>query len=437
MHVFPGLDEHRTNTMEKIGRYEIKALIGQGGMGTVYRALDPVLGRYVALKTATMASDPQDLLRTQGITRCLTEARLSSQLIHPNIVITYDAGFEQNCFFMALEFIDGTSLQSRIKQGPMDPVQAAEIIFNVCHALHHMHGKGLVHLDVKPANIMITRMGEVKLMDFGIARVLKSKQDTNSSAGSVPYMSPEQAGAGYTNDHRSDIFSLGIVLYELLSGTRPFHGDNAYQIIYNILNSPPPPLDERFPDIPDDLSAVLEKALEKQPEKRFASAKEFADALVPVLRGKSTRALSDEDIRKIDILRRLTFFQYFQNDHMERVLSISGWQVHKKGSFIIEPSEHDSHIYILVSGRASLIIKDTVETFSPGECFGEASILFQKPRQAKVKAETDCLVMSINAHILNQEDPGLQVMFLKEFYRKKTRQLVHSNLKLIKSSPAQ
>lgn len=419
--------------MEKIGRYEIKTLIGKGGMGTVYRALDPVLGRYVALKAITMDVGPDDLANTQGISRCLAEARLSSQLIHPNIVITYDAGFERNIFFMALEYIDGTGLHSRVKQGPMEPVQAAEIVFNVCHALHYIHEKGLVHMDVKPANIMVTRIGEVKLMDFGIARVLKTKKASDECSGSVPYMSPEQTGAKYESDHRSDIFSLGVVLYELLSGKRPFPGENAFQMIYNILNTPHPPLEDTISGLPEDLLNVLDKALQKKPENRFNTAKEFADALVPVLRGNTNKALSSEDKRKMDILRRLTFFQHFQNDNMERVLNISSWNVHKKSSFIIEPCEHDSHIYILVSGRASLVISgETIETFSPGECFGEASILFQKPRQASVRAETDCLVMSLNAHILNQEDPGLQVMFLKEFYRKKTRQLVHSNLKLIK-----
>ena len=161
--------------MEKIGRYEIKAIIGKGGMGTVYRALDPVLGRYVALKAITLEDTGEDLTKNQGIARGLAEARLSSQLIHPNIVITYDAGFERNVFFMALEYIEGIGLHSRVKQGPMEPVQAAEIVFNVCHALHYIHGKGLVHLDVKPANIMLTRIGEVKLMDFGISRVLYSK----------------------------------------------------------------------------------------------------------------------------------------------------------------------------------------------------------------------------------------------------------------------
>ncbi len=426
------------NAVDKVGRYEIKAQIGKGGMGTVYRALDPVLGRFVALKTITMEIDGGDLLKNQGIARGLAEARLSSQLIHPNIVITYDAGLERNIFFMALEFIDGTGLQSHVKKGPMEPVRAAEIIFNVCHALHYIHEKGLVHLDVKPANIMLTRMGEVKLMDFGIARALASKKATAECSGSVPYMSPEQSGAGYESDHRSDIFSLGVVLYELLTGQRPFPGENAFQIIYNILHSPPVPADEIIPGLPEELLTIIEKALSKKPESRFGSAREFADALLPVLRGQTNKALSHEDKRKVDILRRLTFFQHFQNPHMERVLAISGWNVHKKGSLIIEPCEHDSHIYILITGRASLVIKDTVEdTFAPGECFGESSILFQKPRQASVRAETDCLVMNVNAHILNQEDPGLQVMFLKEFYRKKTRQLVHSNLKLIKSSPAQ
>ncbi len=421
--------------MDKIGRYETKAMIGKGGMGTVYRALDPVLGRFVALKVMTLDDSADELTRNQTIARGLAEARLSSQLIHPNIVITYDAGFEKNVFFMALEFIEGTGLDRRVKQGAMEPVQAAEIVFNVCHALHYIHDKGLVHLDVKPANIMLTQIGEVKLMDFGIARVLAAKRSTDECSGSVPYMSPEQAGAKYASDHRSDIFSLGVVLYELLSGKRPFPGENAFQIIYSILNSPHPPLDELIPGLPGELIDVVDRALQKKPEDRFATAREFADALVPVLKGRTNKALSHEDKRKIDILRRLTFFQYFQNDHMERVLNICSWHIHKKGALIIEPCEHDSHIYILVSGRASLVIKDTVsDTFSPGECFGESAILYQKPRQASVRAETDCLVMSVNAHILNQEDPGLQVMFLKEFYRKKTRQLVHSNLKLIQGS---
>lgn len=418
--------------MDRIGRYEIKAMIGKGGMGTVYRALDPVLGRFVALKVMAIEGPADDLTRNQIVARGLAEARLSSQLIHPNIVITYDAGFEKNVFFMALEFIEGTGLHSRVKEGPMEPVQAAEIVFNVCHALHYIHEKGLVHLDVKPANIMLTRIGEVKLMDFGIARVLATRRSTDECSGSVPYMSPEQTGANYESDHRSDIFSLGVVLYELLSGKRPFPGENAFQIIYNILNSPPQALDDLVPGLPGELLDVVEKALGKKPEDRFNTARDFADALVPVLKGRTNKALSHEDKRKIDTLRRLTFFQHFQNDHMERVLTISSWQIHKKGAMIIEPCEHDSHIYILVSGRASLVIKDRVsDTFSPGECFGESAVLFQKPRQARVRAETDCLVMSVNAHILNQEDPGLQVLFLKEFYRKKTRQLVHSNLKLI------
>lgn len=419
--------------MEKIGRYQIKSQIGKGGMGTVYRALDPVLGRYVALKA--MAMDMRKEAESEHLNRCLTEARLSSQLIHPNIVITYDAGFEKNMFYMALEFIEGRGLDGADGEGgPMDPVKAAEIVFNVCHALDYIHDKGLVHLDIKPANIMVTRLGEVKLMDFGIARLLKDQGASSEVAGSVPYMSPEQTGADFPKDHRSDIFSLGVVLYELLSAKRPFTGETSFQIMYQILNEQPEPLNERMSGLPVALTNAVAKAMAKDPEKRFNSARDFADALLPVIKGQDTRALSSEDKRKVQALRRLVFFQHFQDSYMERILEISGWHFHKKGSFIIEESEHDSNIYIMVTGRASLIIKEEViEPFSPGECFGESAILFIKPRQAKVRAESDCLVMSINANILNQEESGLQVMFLKEFYRKKTRQLVHSNLKRIQS----
>lgn len=419
--------------MEKIGRYQIKARIGKGGMGTVYRALDPVLGRIVAVKAVFMDVNG-DVSGNEQISRCLQEARLSSRLIHPNIVITYDAGFEKNLFYMALEFIEGKGLdQPPGKKEPMDPLKAAEIAFNVSHALDYIHNKGLVHLDIKPANIMVTRLGEVKLMDFGIARLMKDSGQTPGVSGSVPYMSPEQAGAKYENDHRSDIFSLGVVLYELLSGERPFSGESSYQIMYSILNEKTMPLCERFPAIPPSLSQIVDKAMEKDPDNRFKTAREFADALLPVIRGKDSKALSSEDKRKVNALRNLVFFQHFQDSDMERVIEISGWHYHKKGSFIIEASEHDSNIYIMVSGRASLLIKEVIDTFGPGDCFGESSILFQKPRQARVRAETDCLVMSINANILNQDEPGLQVLFLKEFYRKKTRQLVHSTLKRIQS----
>jgi serine/threonine protein kinase len=418
---------------DKIGRYRIDALIGKGGMGTVYRAFDPVLERTVAIKTMTVDLGSEDGDRKEAMDRCLAEARLSSQLLHQNIVITYDAGFERNMFYIALEYLDGKALRDKVQSRELDYLASSEIVFNVCHALQYIHDRGLVHQDIKPANIMITRMGEVKLMDFGIARLLKNSGEVKGFAGSAPYMSPEQTGAGYENDHRSDIFSLGVILYELLSGRKPFEGDSTFQIMYNIIHSPAPPLRDADPNLPEPLVQVVEKAMEKNPADRFKTAREFADALLPVIRGKSSKAFSAEDRRKIDALRRLVFFQYFQDRDMERVLDISSWQVHRKGAFILEGSQRDSGIYMLISGRASLIIKDVKETYGPGDFFGESAVLFQRSRQAKLRAETDCLVMNINANILNQEESGLQVMFLKEFYRKKTRQLVHSNLKLIQA----
>ncbi|MBW1716695.1 MAG: protein kinase [Deltaproteobacteria bacterium] len=420
--------------IKALGRYEIVSKLGEGGMGIVYKTVDSFLGRTIALKVAKISSMGLAKPDKNSLDQCLKEARLAAQFIHPNIVITHDAGVDKDLFYMAIEYIDGSGLHKHTRKTDLLPrIQVLEIIFNICYALDHIHNKGYIHLDIKPSNIMLTKMGEVKLMDFGIARFLKDKPNDTKISGSSYYMSPEQTNPDITLNRQTDIYSLGVVLYELLAGRRPFEGDNLYQILYKIVHEGPPPIEKYVPDISPELEAIIKKAISKNRENRFKTAKEFADALLPIIKGKDSKALDKQDKKKIAYLKRLDFFKHFQYSDLAEVIKISTWSSHKSNTWIIEESDNDSNIYILVSGNASLHLGGEVKVFKKADCFGESAILYSMPRHAKVMADTDSVVISINANILNQSKDSLQVKFLKEFYKNKTLQLVDANLKLIQA----
>lgn len=422
-------------SIKSLGKYEISSKLGEGGMGIVYKATDSFLERTVALKIAKISSTELIGPDKKRLNRCLKEARLAAQFIHPNIVITYDAGIENDVFFIALEYIEGSGLQtSRRKWNLLPRSQVLEIIYNTCYALDYIHNKGYMHLDIKPSNIMLTKKGEVKLMDFGISRFLQEDpKDITKTVGTSYYMSPEQAQSDPGLDHQSDIFSLGIVLYELLTGKRPFEGKSFYEIIYKIINIDPTALKEHAPDISPDLELVVNKAISKKKEERFKTAKEFAEALLPSIKGKDSRALDKQDKKKIDYLKRLPIFKHFPYSDLSDVINISTWSFHDRNSQIIKKDADDNNIYFLIQGKASLHLKREVKVLEQGECFGETAILYKMPRKAEVIADTNCVVMTINANILKQASDSIQVKFLREFYNLKILQLVEANLKLIKA----
>jgi predicted Ser/Thr protein kinase len=264
--------------VERIGRYQITGEIGKGAMGLVYKATDPNIGRTVALKT--MRLDVHGMESEEMLRRFRNEARAAGLLNHPNIVTIYDAGEQEGIFYIAMEFIEGRTLQEILKvERVLNPDKTADIIRQVCAGLDYAHARGIVHRDVKPANIMVQAGGTAKIMDFGIAKSAGTGiTSTGQVMGTPNYMSPEQV-KGRPVDGRSDLFSVGVILYECLTGERPFAGENVTTIIYKLVNENPPAPSDLDVTVPPAISAVVMRALAKTPETRFQSGTDLAWAL--------------------------------------------------------------------------------------------------------------------------------------------------------------
>jgi len=262
--------------MEKIGRYEILGELGRGGCGVVYRALDPGIGRTVAIKTIRADSEAADLRE-----RFRREARSAGMLSHPNIVTIHEFNDDGDVMFIAMEYIDGQSLAQRMREGllPVDFTLAA--IRAAADALDFAHSHSIVHRDVKPANFLITKQGHVKMADFGIAKMLDADvglTNTGMVIGTAQYMSPEQIAAKEVTG-RSDQFSLAVIAYEMLTGQRPFQGNSWASMMHAIIATEPPPLNQYRQELGDMVTEVLRKALAKDPDDRFESCKAFSGAL--------------------------------------------------------------------------------------------------------------------------------------------------------------
>jgi tRNA A-37 threonylcarbamoyl transferase component Bud32 len=277
----------------KAGRYELIEEIGRGAMGVVYRASDPVIGRPVAVKTMRIANAGSGLSHDELLARFQTEARAAGRLTHPNIVVVYDAGEEDGLLYITMELVEGPSLQALIEAKQTFPLpRVLRLIEQACSALDFAHQHNIIHRDIKPANLMLTQDDTLKITDFGTAKILQfGAAQTAQIIGTPSYMSPEQI-KGRPVDGRSDIFSLGVVLYELLTGQKPFPGDSVTTVIYKIVNENPVPAQELDSSIHPGLSAVIAKALAKPVEERFQTCREFIEALQNYdhYRGGSTEA---------------------------------------------------------------------------------------------------------------------------------------------------
>ena len=287
--------------ISQLGRYEVIGELGQGAMGVVYKARDPLIDRVVAIKTINLGLALDEKDEYEG--RFYQEAKAAGRLNHPNIVTIYDVGKSGDVAYIAMEFLEGRELRDIMNERGVLPVeQVLDVTAQVALGLAYAHEHGIVHRDVKPSNIMLVRDGHVKITDFGIARMASAavRTQTGMVLGSPKYMSPEQV-VGKDIDQRSDIFSLGVMLYELLTGQAPFDGENVNAIMYQTLNILPAPPNTLNPAVPEMVNFIVAKALAKGIEDRYQNAEDFAVDL------RNCRDSSSRSSQRIEVLKPLVW----------------------------------------------------------------------------------------------------------------------------------
>ncbi len=402
--------------IETVGRYEIIEKLGQGSMGVVYLGRDPYINRNVGIKISRPAADVGDRNVDRYRERFFLEAQWAGGLMHPNIVAIYDAGMYRDFCYITMEYVDGPTLVKLCHKDKLLPVsKVAEIMFMACQALDYAHSKGVVHRDLKPSNIMLDKTGALKITDFGIARLKSEQKASKGIVGSPSYMSPEQVSEEPVEE-KSDIFSLGCVFYELLTGERAFKGDNYFSILYKITNEDPVPLQEVRPGLPEILDKIIKKALAKDPTERYQSCMDFAYDLRVALRGlrETPTAAKIEDV--IDYVRSVPFFESFTKDQVKEILNMSNVIKVPKGEVVVSEGEIDDSFFIILSGKAA-VQKDSkrIAAIGRGECFGEMSYLSGQARAATVLAGTDAILLKISATLLDKAPDSIRFLFLKNF----------------------
>ena len=391
-----------------VGRHEIIRRLGQGGTAVVYLGKDRYINRYVAIKISQPTSD-------RARSRFFIEAEAAGRLNHRNIVFIYDASVYKDFCHIIMEYIEGATLKKFCHKDNLLPVdKVLEILFSVCNALDYAHREGVIHRDIKPSNIMLDKANVPKITDFGIAQTTGHTVEMGIF-GTPSYMSPEQLRDGVVGNE-SDIFSLGCVLYELLTGERAFPGSNNFSVMYKITNKEPVSILDIRPELPNILDTITKKALAKDPMKRYRTCMELAYDLRLALRG-STEVVEDDRIKDtVDYIDHVPFFRDFTRDQIRELVTVSNIIKVSRGEVIVAEGEIDDTFYIILSGKAKVRKQDKdIAIIDTGECFGEMAYISGDARIATVVADAECILMKISSTLLNRPSESIQLLFFKKF----------------------
>ena len=391
--------------MQKIGKYEIVRELGKGATSVVYEAIDLFQDRRVAIKAVfpEALGDKEHGKRYRKL--FLTEASLAGKLSHPHIVAIFDAVADDEASYIVMEYVDGTTLEKYTRVENLLPIQrVVEIIFKCARALDYAARQGVIHRDIKPANILLAGEADIKISDFGAALTLTAETTQVMGIGSPAYMSPEQVREQALT-HQTDIFSLGIVMYQLLSGKLPFHGTNNYSMIYQTINVDPPPPGEFRAEVTSQINAIVMRALQKNTVNRYQTWEEFTHDLVSALGVQQMPRQGMPESEKFDTLRKFGFFRYFSDVELWEVLRLATWRMHVCDTVLIQEGDVGSSFFILAAGEVKIIKQERLlNVLKAGECFGEMAYLGKRKfqRSASVVSTSDVTVIEIRAESLSQ-----------------------------------
>lgn len=407
---------------KKLGKYDILAEIGRGSMGIVYRAFDPYINREVAVKVA-MAEALKDKDTGERFRKMFfNEAHTAGMLRHPNILDIFDAGVDGDSCYIVMELVaNGGTLRPYCRVERLLPLnQAAEIIFKCAKALDYAHRQGVIHRDIKPSNILVTDDMDVKIADFSIAHAVR--QDTTQTmplgfVGSPRYMSPEQVHEDVITN-QTDLFSLGIVAYELITGHHPFGGESFSALVHKIVNEDPPPMSNFRTDTPEVLEKIVRRTLEKNPARRYRMG---LDIVADLSMAFTHLERPQEDIAitaKFDRVKRLEFFRGFPDAEIWEIIRASVWLEVDVESAVVVEGEVDESFFIIVSGDVNVSKSgQSIGQLHSGDCFGEMGYLSRIKRTATVKADGPVSLIKINATLIEQVSADCQLRFYKVFMK--------------------
>jgi serine/threonine protein kinase len=419
--------------MDKIGKYEIIREIGRGASSTVYLALDTFDRQRVALKLFNL-----DVLHDSNQARAcrkqlLTEASLAGKLSHPHIASVFDAVMDGDVNYVVMEYVEGETLEHYTAADRLLPLgTVAEIVYKCCKALEYAQHLGVIHRDIKPANILFCGHSDIKISDFGAAMILNQQATQVLGVGSPAYMSPEQVDEKPLT-HQTDIYSLGVTLFQLLTGKLPFDAGNNYTLIYHIMNIEAPPASALRTGIPPELDAIVSRAMQKDLSLRYQTWSEFAHDLVHFFSNKAVAQAEIFDTEKFDTIRSLEFFTNFSDVELWEVLHVGAWCKVSGGERIISEGAEGRTFFILADGEVNVLKQGKLlSVLRKGDCFGEMAHLSGHAfrRTTDVEANTDVTLIEINADMLEKATPGCRSRFDGAFLRLLVNRLDVANTRI-------
>ena len=423
--------------MEKIGKYRVVRKLGEGASSEVYLCHDPFANREVAIKVVFPDSltdaDNRNLFKKLFI----TEASLAGKLTHPHIVQIHDAVADEGISYVVMEYVDGGTLEPHCNPGALLPLnRIVEIIFKCTRALDFANRAGVIHRDIKPANILLHGETDIKISDFGAALITTSMVTQVSGIGSPAYMSPQQI-----KEHpltlQTDIYSLGVVMYQLLTGHLPFHASNNFSMMYQITNVEPQPPSSLRPDMPPALDLIVRKAMQKELEQRYRDWDEFSGDLAGIISSEPAAQKKEEfaDSEKFNILRGLPFFANFGDAELWEVMRVSGWEYCKPGKVLMFEGQTGDFFCLLASGEVKVIKQGKLlNILNAGECFGEMAYISRdngSVRSADVVTLSESRLITIRNEDLDSASDICRHNFDRAFMAILVDRLSLSNTRLI------